>query len=305
VTVRYTTANDTAVAGQDYTAQAGALTFGPGEILKTITVPLIDDQTYGGDRQFKVNLSNPAGASLSAVSTATVTIRDDDPPPVLSIVPPSSSVQEGDAGSVDILITVKLTGSTKLPVTVTWFWSEGQYSPTHTGQLQFAPGETQKTFTASYLANTTPEPDRFLSMGLGNQTNATASQGNTSITIVDDDFAGVSIADASVLESAGKVTVPLQLSRSSLKPITVTYETHNGSALAGSDFIATSGTMSLSSGSSITIPILNDNVAETIKTFEVVLTSVSGGKLDRSTASVIILDAGVSPSQPRRHSARH
>jgi hypothetical protein len=305
VTVQYATADDTAVAGRNYAAQAGALTFNPGEIFKFVTVALIDDQTYGGDSQFKVNLSNPAGASMSALTTATVRIGDDERPPVLSIVAPSSSVQEGDAGSVDIPIVVKLTGSTTLPVTVNWYWSEGQFGPSHTGQLQFAPGETQKTFTASYTANATPEPDRILSMHLWDPKNATASSGDTKITIADDDFAGVSIADASVVESAGKVIVPLLLSRSSLKPITVTYETRNGTALAGLDYVTTSGTMTVSPGSSITIPITNDAFLETIEAFEVVLTSVSGGKLDRSTAAVIVIDDDVSAQPPRRRSARH
>ena len=307
VTVQFATADDTAIAGRNYVAQSGTLTFGPGEIFRTIAVPLIDDHAYDGNAQFKVNLSNPAGASMSAFTTETVVIRDSEPPPVLSIVTPFSSVPEGDAGEVDIPITVKLTGSTTLPVTVSWSWSEGQYGPFHNGQLQFAPGETQKTFTVSYIANTTPEPDRILSMNLGNPKNATASTDATKITIVDDDFAGVSVADASVLENAGKVVVPLELSRSTLKPVTVTYETRNATAFAGSNYVATSGTMTITSGASITIPILDDALPGPIRAFEVVLTSVSGGKLERSTAAVIIVDndAPPPPAPPRRRSVHH
>jgi hypothetical protein len=306
VSVQYATADDTAVAGKNYTAQSGTLTFGPGEIFKFITVPLIDDQTYSGDSTFKVKLSNPAGAPLTAVTTETVTIGDDDRPPVASIAAPFSSVPEGDDGQVDIPIVVKLTGSTTLPVTVNWSWVEGQFGFAHTGQLQFAPGETQKTFLVSYLANTTPEPDRFLTMGLGTATNATAATTQTKITIVDDDFAGVSIADASVVESAGKVVVPLQLSRASQKPITVTYETRDGTARAGFDYVATRGTIAVTPGSAITIPIISDTVLEAMESFEVVLTSVDGGKLERSTAAVIIVDDDVSSTpQPRRRSVRH
>jgi hypothetical protein len=71
VTVQYATEDGTAVAGRDYTAQAGALTFGRGEILKTIDIPVLDDHAYGGDRTFDVKLSNPAGAQLD-VTTHTV-----------------------------------------------------------------------------------------------------------------------------------------------------------------------------------------------------------------------------------------
>lgn len=306
VTIQYATADGTAIAGKNYVAQAGTLTFNPGEIIKSIAVPLIDDQTYSGPTQFKVTLSNPAGAAIAAVTTSTVTINDDEKPPVLSIVTPPASVQEGDAGQVDIPIVVKLTGSTSLPVTVNWFWGEGDFGSSHNGQLLFAPGETQKTVTVSYLANTTPEPDRVITMGLGNPTNATAPGGPVKITIVDDDFAGVSIADASVVESAGKVSVPLQLSRGSQKPVTVTYETRNGTAVAGSDYVGTSGTVTVSPGASIVIPIINDSVLEPLKSFEVVLTSVTGGKLDRATAAVIIVDDDTSTTPtPRRRAVHH
>lgn len=296
VSVQYATADDTLVAGKNYVAQTGTVTFGPGEIFKTLSIPLIDDQTYGGGGRFKINLSNPAGATIGAIATHTVNVIDDEHPPVLSLQVPSSSVQEGDVGEVDIPITVKLTGATSLPVSVYWSWTEG-YPAGHYGVLQFAPGETQKTFTASYTANTTPEPDRTLTVYLGTATNATVATSSATITIVDDDFAGVSVGDASVVESAGKVVVPLQLSRASLKPVTVTYETRNGTAIAGSDYTATSGSMTVTPGSSITIPILNDTVPEPIKEFEVVLTSVNGGKLDRSVAAVAIVDDDSSAGQ--------
>jgi Calx-beta domain len=42
-TVDYATLNGTAVAGSDYTATSGTLTFAPGESAHTIAVPLIDD----------------------------------------------------------------------------------------------------------------------------------------------------------------------------------------------------------------------------------------------------------------------
>jgi hypothetical protein len=308
VTVRYATVDDTAIAGRNYLAQAGTLTFAPGEIFKSISIPLVDDQSYGGDVQFNVHLSDPAGASIG-LATETVKVADDDKPPVLSLQLPLTSVSEGDAGQIDIPITVKLTGRTSVPATVYWYFNEGQNGASHTGELQFAQGETQKTFIVSYTANTVPEPNRLLNLHLWNPKNATASTDSISITIVDDDFAGVSVGDASVVESAGKVIVPLQLSRASQKPITLTYETRNGTAIAGADYVTTSGTIVVAQGSSITIPLVNDAVHETLEAFEVVLTSVNGGKLDRSVAAVSIVDDDAdlpqAPAPPRRRSALH
>src|SRR5205814_1239657 len=47
--VHYATANVTATAGSDYTATAGTLTLGIGEMSKTFSVPIADDQAFEGD----------------------------------------------------------------------------------------------------------------------------------------------------------------------------------------------------------------------------------------------------------------
>ncbi|HKO58083.1 MAG TPA: Calx-beta domain-containing protein, partial [Thermoanaerobaculia bacterium] len=78
VTARYSTANDTAVAGEQYVATSDTVRFEAGEILKTIEIPLIDDSIYSGDTSFKVALSDPAGATITTPSTVPVNLRDND-----------------------------------------------------------------------------------------------------------------------------------------------------------------------------------------------------------------------------------
>lgn len=159
-----------------------------------------------------------------------------------------------------------------------------------------------------YEADTTPAFDQTFMLELLSEQNAKVATPATSITIVDDDFAGVSVLDASVVENAGKVVVPLLLSRSSLRPITDTWEARAGSAVAGSDFASASGTITVTAtNSSITIPIVNDSLRETTEAFEVVLTSITGGKLERSSAAVVIVDDDTSdtPPAPRRRTAGH
>ena len=43
VSVSYSTADDTAIAGQDYQEGAGLLNFAPGEMVKTVSIDLIND----------------------------------------------------------------------------------------------------------------------------------------------------------------------------------------------------------------------------------------------------------------------
>ena len=111
VSVDYATQDGTAIAGQDYTATSGTLTFQPGEKLSFINVPILDDAIYESNEFFKVVLSNPVNAVLwprSAVdpkravkvhildndepATDTPPVNVDDPPPapppVIIVSPP-------------------------------------------------------------------------------------------------------------------------------------------------------------------------------------------------------------------------
>ena len=78
VTVQYATANGTAKAGEDYAATAGTLTFDPGDIAKTVAVPVLDDAKDEGEETMTLVLSNASGARI-ADGSATGTIVNADP----------------------------------------------------------------------------------------------------------------------------------------------------------------------------------------------------------------------------------
>ncbi len=80
VTVDYATANGTALAGADYTAADGTLTFAPGETQKVIAVAVANDTVDEGDETFTFTLANPVGASLGTPAQTSVTIIDNDEP---------------------------------------------------------------------------------------------------------------------------------------------------------------------------------------------------------------------------------
>jgi hypothetical protein len=73
-TVDYTTADDTATAGSDYTLTSGTLTFAPGQASAMISIPIASDGNDEPAEQFTVTLSNPIAATLVAPSTAVVAI---------------------------------------------------------------------------------------------------------------------------------------------------------------------------------------------------------------------------------------
>jgi len=70
--------NGAASSRCDYLTTIGRLTFNPGEVSKMILVSLINDSYAEGTETFSISLSNPIGATLTAPSTATLTILDND-----------------------------------------------------------------------------------------------------------------------------------------------------------------------------------------------------------------------------------
>jgi hypothetical protein len=99
ISVNFSTANGTAIAGVNFTAVSGTLTFPPGVMTQTFSVPIIPTTAIVGNKQFTVQLSSPSpGVQLNA-SVATVTIVDsqtssspptstDTLPPVVQIINP-------------------------------------------------------------------------------------------------------------------------------------------------------------------------------------------------------------------------
>jgi hypothetical protein len=79
VTVHYATSNGTAIAGQDYTAVSGTLTFGPNVMSRNFAVPILQDTITEGAETINLTLSNAGGGAVVATpSTAVLTIKPSD-----------------------------------------------------------------------------------------------------------------------------------------------------------------------------------------------------------------------------------
>ena len=76
ITVQYSTANGTALAGSDYTTTTGTLTFNPGVTSQTISIPILNDSVNEANETFTLNLTSPTNAILGGTATVTTTITD-------------------------------------------------------------------------------------------------------------------------------------------------------------------------------------------------------------------------------------
>ncbi len=107
-------------------------------------------------------------------------------------------------------------------------------------------------------------------------------------------------AAPSVAENAGSLTVEVIREGSASGAASVDFATANGSAIAGTDYTSTSGTLNWASGEGgskfISIPISNNPTADGSRTFAVTLSNPSGGVISGASAiTATILDDEAAP----------
>ncbi|WP_373543571.1 Calx-beta domain-containing protein [Chamaesiphon sp.] len=87
VTVKYATADDSAIAGSDYTATTGTITFDPGDTTKTINIAVTGDTTFEPTETFKLNLSEATNATIATSSATGSIVNDDTAPSIINGTP--------------------------------------------------------------------------------------------------------------------------------------------------------------------------------------------------------------------------
>lgn len=292
VTVDFTTADGAAIAGSDYQAVTGTLTFAAGDTSKTISVPIIGDTLDEFDEAFFVNLTDSTNAPISD-SQGIALILDDDPGlgPNLSIN--DVTVTEGNSGTINANFTVQLSSASTQTVTVFVATADGTAtSPSdyasRSGTLTFTPGETSKILSVPVKGDTLAESNETFLVNLSSSTNASIADSQAVGTIRDDDSptsSSLTINDVTVTEgNSGTINAvfTVSLTSPSTQTITVDFATADGSASAPSDYQARSGTLTFAPGitsQTISVPVNGDIIDESDETFFVELMSATNASI--------------------------
>jgi hypothetical protein len=300
VTVNYATAPGTATAGSDYTSTSGALTFPVGTTTRTVTVPVVGDLLDEANETFFVNLWGASGA-LVADAQGMGTITDNDPLPVLSI--DDFSGREGNTGTTIAGFTVSLSAPSGRLVTVGYATADGTAAAgaDYTGgaaTIVFPPGSTSQPLGVSVLGDRVFEADETFVVNLTSPINATLGSAQGQGTILNDDAAGLSIADLAIVEPVSGTRVArftVTLSPTSSGTVTVEYSTADVTATSGTDYDMASGTLSFPPGVStlpVDVTIHADALIEGVETFQVDLANPGGAAIAYGQAIGLIHDPG-------------
>lgn len=197
VTVAYATANGTAMAGGDYTAAAGILSWADGDqSVKNVVVPISNATAFTGQRRFSLALGNPGGgASLGAPDAATITINGSTQPGSLAFGAPNYDIGQG-AGNV--VLTVNRVSGSSGAVSVRYATADGtasspaQYTAA-TGTLNWAAGDTQPKSISVAVSGAPPFSGvKTFSVNLGNPTGSASLSTPSNATVTINGSSGIS-----------------------------------------------------------------------------------------------------------------
>ncbi len=218
------------------------------------------------------------------------------------------SVNETDG---TVTITVTRSGLSTGAISVDYATSNGtaqagsDYTATN-GTVPFADGETgSKDRTIPITNDTAVESPETFNVTLSNPVGNVYlnSPGTAVVTIVDDDPGVVfSAAAYTVGEEAGTAKIYVNRTGTAGGAFSVNYATSDGSALAGSDYTQTSGTLNFGTTETqkyFDVPISTDTEGEPYETVNLALTNPTGGAVvgipGTATLSIVDNDASSSP----------
>jgi len=218
------------------------------------------------------------------------------------------SVNEGDAGTNDLSVTVLLWPPVSDAVTVNFATVNGSASSSsdylgRSGTLTFPPGSTNQAIAIGIRGDTMYESNETFFVNLSAPANAMLADNQAVCTILNDDSVpSVSISDVSVGERNTGTTgavFRVQLSSSSAFPVLITYATSNGTAVAGSDYMGRTGTLTFIAGTTlltqtVTIQVTGDIIGEPDEVFYLNLLTASNAVLaDFQGVGTILNDEAV------------
>jgi hypothetical protein len=251
--------------------------------------------------RYKFALTILDSGGLSASASIYVAVLGNDAcaaPPTASFSAASRRVAESIGQvSLQVHLNRSATQAVEVPFTIGGTASGGGVDyDLSSGVLTIASGELSADIDMIVIDDRLDEPDETVIVTIGAPTNAALGTHSVqTITIQDDDTSpalALGPPTISVGEGAGTVSLVVRLSAAAEQVVTVQYSTIDGSAQAGSDYAATSGSLSFQPGSTsetIVLSIADDSSSEPRETFVVALSDPEHAVLSTATSTTVTI----------------
>ena len=297
--VSYSTSNGSAAAGNDYDSASGTLTFNAGQTAKTVSVQTRTDNDIEGSEDFFLDLSSlvlrfdddRGTGTIRDVTERRVTVSEayvieggalsfevgfDGPPSSRDITLRYATVSDADAGDTA---------------------AAGADFKAAEGELRIIAGETSAVVTVATVDDRLDEDAERLRLVLSDPAGAVLADGEAAGVIIDNDpVPGLSVDDPEATENGDgtPITFTVRLSEASGRNVTVSYSTADGTAKKDDDYIAASDEeVTIPAGSdtgAVPVTLVDDDVAEEVERFQLVLSGPSNAGLDDGLGVGRILD---------------
>jgi hypothetical protein len=265
-----------------------------------VTVTVNGDLTNEANETFSVNLTLPLNATI-AHGQGVGTITNDDPVPSLSVS--DVTVTEGNGGTSPAAFVISLSSPSGQTVSVGYATADGSATAgsdyvTTFGTLTIPPGSAGGTASVDVVGDLAYEPNESFLLNLSAPLNATLLDDQGTGTITNDDSPPtVSIGDVVVPRGPSGTTTavfPVTLSAATYQTVGVDFSTADGTATAGTDYVATSGGLSIPPGTTtgaINVAV-NGSAGPGGKTFFVNLASPTNAGLGDAQGRATLTVAG-------------
>ena len=215
----------------------------------------------------------------------------DSPPPYVRIDSPAA-VDEGATArfTVGLYDADGALTTASETVTVNYVTADGtatagsDYTAVSASTLTFSAGDQEKTIDVVTLTDSAAEPAETFRVNLSSPVNAILDKAVGVGTIKENLKPGLSVADAST-RAGGTALFKVTLAPATASTVTVNFATSDGTATAGSDYTARSGTLTFSPGETAkTVGVLTTQDSDTgDETFNMVLSGAANADLDDDT----------------------
>jgi len=275
----YNVAFSNASAPTDVWSVSDTIRFAPGETVKVVKVPIIDDALVEQTESLVLSLGSPQGLLLGR-TVAVASIVDNDtvvPAPLVSVNDVIVNETDGDAH-----FTITLDRASASLITVSFKTTDasalsGSDYLGATSSVTFAPGETAKTVAVQVFDDGVAEADERFGIQLTGATGGAVladAQGTATLEHNDGAVAAMPVlnVDDIVINEGGNSlgTFVLRLSQRSANAINVSISVTGYTATSSTDYVYAPDTVWFAPGETVrafSVPINDDATAESAETF--------------------------------------